>query len=62
MNPTANIYSQITSLVHLQLLTAVGLEQMDQPKYRCNVNLDFVRNICRTVQFDIYKYLYDYCS
>jgi len=62
VNPTANIYSQITSLVHLQLLTAVGLEQMDQPKYRCNVNLDFVRNICRTVQFDIYKYLYDYCS
>jgi len=62
VNPTANIYSQMTSLVHLQLLTGVGSDLLDQPKYKCNVNLDFIRNVCRTVQFDIYKYLYDYCS
>jgi len=62
VNPTANIYSQITSLVHLQLLTAVSADALDQPKYKCNVNLDFIRNVCRTVQFDIYKYLYEYCS
>jgi len=62
VNPTANIYSQISSLVSLQLLTAIGLECLDQPKYKCNVSLDFIRNVCRTVHFDIYKYLYDYCS
>jgi len=61
VNPTANIYSQISSLVKLQLLTAIGLDLMDQPKYKCNVSLDFVRTVARTVQFDVYKYLYDHC-
>merc|ERR1719228_3095163 len=61
VNPTANIYSQISSLVKLQLLTAVGLDIMDQPKYKCNVSLDFVRTVAKTVQFDVYKYLYDHC-
>ena len=61
VNPTATIYSQVTSLVRLQLLTAVGLEMIDQPKYKCNVSMDFVRTVAKTVQFDIYKYLYDYC-
>ena len=62
VNPTATIYSQVTTLVRLQLLTAVGLEMIDQPKYKCNVSMDFVRTVAKTVQFDIYKYLYDYCS
>ena len=61
VNPTANIYSQVTSLVRLQLLTAVGQDMMDQPKYKCNVSLDFVRTVAKTVQFDVYKYLYDHC-
>eukprot|EP00092_Neocalanus_flemingeri_P000784 GFUD01000835.1.p1 GENE.GFUD01000835.1~~GFUD01000835.1.p1 ORF type:complete len:445 (+),score=118.05 GFUD01000835.1:59-1393(+) len=61
VNPTANIYSQVTSLVKLQLLSAIGLDMMDQPRYRCNVSLDFVRTVAKTVQFDIYKYLYDHC-
>ena len=60
VNPTANIYSQVSSLVRLQLLTAVGLEMMDQPKYKCNVSMDFVRTVAKTVQFDVYKYLYDH--
>merc|ERR1719228_266786 len=61
VNPTANIYSQVSSLVRLQLLTAIGLDIMDQPKYKCNVSLDFVRTVVKTVQFDVYKYLYDHC-
>jgi len=60
VNPTANIYSQVTSLVRLQLLTAIGVEMMDQPKYKCNVSMDFVRTVAKTVQFDVYKYLYDH--
>lgn len=59
--PTANIFSQITSLVTLQLLTVVGHEdQLNGPKYKCTVSLDFIRSIARTVNFDIIKYLYDF--
>ena len=54
-------HGQVTSLVRLQLLTSVGVELLDQPKYKCNVSLDFIRTVAKTVQFDIYKYLYDYC-
>lgn len=51
----------ITSLVTLQLLTLVGHDdQLDGPKYKCTVSLDFIRAIARTVNFDIIKYLYDF--
>ncbi|XP_076184380.1 origin recognition complex subunit 5 isoform X3 [Aptenodytes patagonicus] len=59
--PTANIFSQITSLVTLQLLSMVGHnDQLDGPRYKCTVSLDFIRAIARTVNFDIIKYLYDF--
>ncbi|XP_065599722.1 origin recognition complex subunit 5 [Cyrtonyx montezumae] len=59
--PTANIFSQITSLVTLQLLSVVGNnDQLDGPRYKCTVSLDFIRAIARTVNFDIIKYLYDF--
>uniref|UniRef100_A0A8C4J3R8 Origin recognition complex subunit 5 n=1 Tax=Dromaius novaehollandiae TaxID=8790 RepID=A0A8C4J3R8_DRONO len=59
--PTANIFSQITSLVTLQLLSLVGHnDQLDGPRYKCTVSLDFIRAIARTVNFDIIKYLYDF--
>jgi origin recognition complex subunit 5 len=38
-----------------------GLEQIDQPKYKCNVTLDFVKNIGKSVQFEVLKYLWDQC-
>ncbi|XP_006033017.1 origin recognition complex subunit 5 isoform X2 [Alligator sinensis] len=59
--PTGNIFSQISSLVTLQLLTLVGHDdQLDGPRYKCTVSLDFIRAIARTVNFDIIKYLYDF--
>uniref|UniRef100_A0A8C0IYR1 Origin recognition complex subunit 5 n=1 Tax=Chelonoidis abingdonii TaxID=106734 RepID=A0A8C0IYR1_CHEAB len=55
--PTANIFSQITSLVTLQLLTLVGHDdQLDGPKYKCTVSLDFIRAIAR---FRLKKVYYD---
>uniref|UniRef100_A0A8D0L850 Origin recognition complex subunit 5 n=1 Tax=Sphenodon punctatus TaxID=8508 RepID=A0A8D0L850_SPHPU len=46
--PTANIFSQITSLVTLQLLTLVGHDdQLDGPRYKCTVSLDFIRAVAR---------------
>ncbi|XP_075684404.1 origin recognition complex subunit 5 isoform X2 [Rhinoderma darwinii] len=59
--PTANIFCQISSLVTLQLLTLVGHDdQLDGPKYKCTVSLDFIRAVARTVNFDIVRYLYDF--
>ncbi|KAK5848958.1 hypothetical protein PBY51_008636 [Eleginops maclovinus] len=59
--PTASIFSQISSLVTLQLLTQVShSEQLDAPKYKCAVSMDFICAISRTVNFEIIKYLYDF--
>ncbi|KAM9705688.1 origin recognition complex subunit 5 isoform 2-T2 [Menidia menidia] len=59
--PTASIFSQISSLVTLQLLAQVSHDdQLDGPKYKCAVSLDFIRAISKTVNFDIVRYLYDF--
>ncbi|KAI1888401.1 hypothetical protein AGOR_G00184770 [Albula goreensis] len=59
--PTASVFSQISSLVTLQLLSQVSHDdQLDAPKYKCTVSLDFIRAISRTVGFDIVRYLYDF--
>ncbi|RUS89133.1 hypothetical protein EGW08_003141 [Elysia chlorotica] len=59
--PSAHIYVQISSLVSLHLLSQVGGDdKISAPKYKCLVTLDFIRNIARTVQFDIMRYLYDF--
>ncbi|GFO28827.1 origin recognition complex subunit 5 [Plakobranchus ocellatus] len=59
--PSAHIYIQISSLVSLHLLSQVGGEdKISAPKYKCLVTLDVIRNIARTVQFDIMRYLYDF--
>eukprot|EP00088_Acartia_fossae_P049968 TRINITY_DN5551_c0_g1_i7.p1 TRINITY_DN5551_c0_g1~~TRINITY_DN5551_c0_g1_i7.p1 ORF type:complete len:428 (-),score=59.39 TRINITY_DN5551_c0_g1_i7:247-1530(-) len=58
VNPTANIYSQITSLVRLQLITAIGNDTVEQPKYRCNVDFEFAKHVAKNIKFDIQKYLY----
>lgn len=61
VTPSANVFSQITTLVALQLLTQVGHDdQLDGPKYKCTASLDFIRAIARTVNFDIVRYLYDF--
>ncbi|XP_055009655.1 origin recognition complex subunit 5 [Boleophthalmus pectinirostris] len=59
--PTASIFSQISSLVTLQLLNQVSHDdQLDAPKYKCAVSMDFICAISKTVNFDIVKYLYDF--
>ncbi|KAH9493211.1 Origin recognition complex subunit 5 [Bulinus truncatus] len=59
--PSAQIFIQISSLVSLHLLCQVGGDdKIAAPKYKCMVNLEFIRSIARTVQFDIMKYLYDF--
>ena len=56
---SANILSQISSLVTLNLLTSQLDAGLDAPKYKCNVGLDFIRLVAKNVRFEIHKYLYD---
>ena len=61
VTPSALISNQIASLVTLQFLTSVGSEDtLDAPKYKCNIGLDFVGQISKQVEFEIYKFLYDF--
>lgn len=41
---TADLYSQISSLVSLHLLTKVN-QSLDDPMFQCNVNLEVIRSI-----------------
>eukprot|EP00731_Ephydatia_muelleri_P024751 Em0016g1022a len=59
--PSTDVYSQISSLVTMQLVAQVGNGcDLDNPRYKCLVNLDFIRAVSRSVGFDIVQYLYDF--
>jgi len=58
--PTMNLFSQVTNLVSLQLLTRISREdEIDSPKYKCLASIDSVSAISKTVNFELLKYLYD---
>ena len=50
---TAEVQSQVASLVTLQMLTQSG-DDLDQPKYKCNVNLDFIRQVRPPIHISTY--------
>ncbi|CAI8006253.1 Origin recognition complex subunit 5 [Geodia barretti] len=53
--------SQISSLVTLQLVSQLHTKDLlDGPKYKCLMTLDAVRQVARTVGFDLVQYLYDF--
>ncbi|KAL8587138.1 hypothetical protein ACOMHN_026106 [Nucella lapillus] len=59
--PSAIIFSQISSLVSLHLLGQTCSDsQIEMPRYKCLVSLDFIRSVARTISFDVMKYLYDF--
>lgn len=58
---SANILTQLSTLVTLNLLTKVSADdQIDSPKYKCIVPLEFAVEIGRQVEVDVYQCLYDY--
>lgn len=60
-NSSANILSQLSSLVTLQLLGKVSSDdQIDLPKYKCLVSFDFAASIAKQVELDMGHYLYEY--
>ncbi|XP_063983466.1 origin recognition complex subunit 5 [Diachasmimorpha longicaudata] len=56
----ANLLAQIPTMCKLGLLSVVGDNNLDEPKFRCCVNLDFVVIISKTVGFSVRNYLYDF--
>jgi len=61
---SADILSQITTLVSLGLLTQSGNWSsldcgLDAPKFKCNVSTDFIRLVSKNVRFEIHNYMYD---
>lgn len=59
--PSALIFSQISSLVSMRLMSRVSAdEQLDSPKYKCLAELDLVNRIGKTVNIDIMGYLDDF--
>ncbi|KAI0224433.1 Origin recognition complex subunit 5 [Lamellibrachia satsuma] len=58
---SANIYSQISSLVTLGLMMQLSSsEPLDAPRYKCLISLDFVKSVARTINFEVLRYLYDF--
>ena len=59
---SANVLSQITSLVNLQFMTLLSSEEggLDQPKYKCTVSLSFIEQLSKQVGFEVHKFLYDF--
>lgn len=46
------LFFEITSLVSVHLLSQVaGDDQIDVPKYKCLVSLDFIKSVARFVHF-----------
>lgn len=58
---SANILSQLSSLVTLQLLAKTSSDdQIDTPKFKCLVPLEFAHSIAKQVDLDMAEYLYDF--
>ncbi|GIX92494.1 origin recognition complex subunit 5 [Caerostris extrusa] len=59
--PSALIFSQISSLVNMRLMSHVSTdERLDCPKYKCLAELDLVTKIGKTVNIDVMGYLDDF--
>lgn len=59
--PSALIFSQISSLVNMCLMSRVSAdEQLDCPKYKCLAELDLVAKIGKTININVMGYLDDF--
>jgi len=58
---SANILSQLSSLITLHLLTKTSSDdQIDTPKYKCLISFEFASAIGKQVDVDMAQYLYDH--
>ena len=60
VSPSANILSQLSTLVTLKLLVKCSQDdQIDVPKYKCIVPLELAISVGKQVDVDVSQYLYD---
>ena len=62
---TADLGSQVSSLIRLNLLTKIGSKKkksssLDMMRLKCNVQKNIVETISNELDFNIKKYLFDY--
>lgn len=57
LNLTANLLSQVSSLVELKLLTPLSDGNLDKPNYKCSVDKETIYALSKTVDFNMKKYL-----
>ncbi|TPX63912.1 hypothetical protein SpCBS45565_g06279 [Spizellomyces sp. 'palustris'] len=61
LESSIDIYQEIASLVSLRLLVRVTTpDRLDGVKCKCNVGLEFVNAVAKSVKFDVGKYLFDF--
>ncbi|KAJ2805082.1 hypothetical protein H4R20_002236, partial [Coemansia guatemalensis] len=61
VDSSVDVQIQIASLVTLRLLTKVSAgDRLDGIKCKCNVSLETIRGISRSVRFEIDRFLYDF--
>lgn len=59
ITPTASLFSQLSTLLSLQLLIPSGGDDaLQNPKYKCVAPRDVVASVCRSINFDISRYTY----
>lgn len=53
-----NLYTQLATLFDMGLIQRIGpLERLDEVKCRCQVSLEYIEQISKSLQFDIQSYL-----
>jgi origin recognition complex subunit 5 len=58
---TFDIYTQIATLVSLRVFVKLSsAKRIDVMKLKCNVSYAFVKQLAKSMRFDISKYLYDW--
>ena len=58
---SASILSQLSSLITLRFISQISAgDQIDTPKYKCLVSLDFIKAIARQLEFDLGQSLYEF--
>ncbi|KAJ2082027.1 hypothetical protein H4R24_001886 [Coemansia sp. RSA 988] len=61
VDSSVDVQIQIASLVTLRLLTKASAgDRLDGVKCKCNVSLETIRGISRSVRFEIDRFLYDF--
>lgn len=59
ITPTASLFTQLSTLLSLQLLIPSGGDDaLQNPKYKCVAPHEVVHSVCKSINFDLSRYTY----